>query len=53
MMKARAYIALFDAIFAIVLAAADEPWIALIFAFFAGVMACTVVDELYETFVNN
>jgi zinc transporter ZupT len=47
-MKARACIAAFNAIVAIVFAGAGETWLALVFAFFAGVMACTVVEELYE-----
>jgi ABC-type uncharacterized transport system permease subunit len=53
-MKARAFIAAFDAIAAIVIAGAGEPWVALIFAFFAGVVSCTVLEELYERFeINN
>jgi zinc transporter ZupT len=46
--KARAVIAAFNAITAIAIAHAGVTWLALIFAFFAGVMACTVVEELYE-----
>jgi hypothetical protein len=48
MMKARACIAAFNAVSAVIFAVNDETFLALMFAFFAGVMACTVAEDLFE-----
>jgi zinc transporter ZupT len=47
-MKARAVIAAFNAVCAVIFAVNDETLLALVFAFFAGVMACTVLEEFME-----